>query len=243
MNILSIGNSFSVDAQRYLHQIAAADNVKMNTVNLYIPGCPLSLHYRNMMGDKEAYTLYVNGVSTGFPVSIKEALLNRDWDVITLQQASGASVNFDRYQPYLSELASYVRRLCPKAKIVIHQTWAYKKDSELLCEKMGYPTVDDMFRDVRSAYEKAVEAIRADFMIPSGEVMLALNRQYPDQLYRDERHASYGLGRYALGLTWYRTFTGRSVLENTFSAFDAPVSPEEVQSAKECVEKLVCGQY
>ena len=47
MNILSIGNSFSQDAQRYLHRIAKADGCTLNTFNLYIGGCPLSLHYRN----------------------------------------------------------------------------------------------------------------------------------------------------------------------------------------------------
>jgi len=34
MNILSIGNSFSQDAQRYLHQIARADKTDLKCVNL-----------------------------------------------------------------------------------------------------------------------------------------------------------------------------------------------------------------
>ena len=41
MNILSIGNSFSQDAQRYLHDIAKADGVVLSAFNLYIGGCPL----------------------------------------------------------------------------------------------------------------------------------------------------------------------------------------------------------
>ena len=66
MNILSIGNSFSQDAQRYLHQIARADGVKLTCVNLYIGGCPLSKHYRNMLSEKSEYSLEVNGSNTGF---------------------------------------------------------------------------------------------------------------------------------------------------------------------------------
>ncbi|MBQ7793144.1 MAG: DUF4886 domain-containing protein [Clostridia bacterium] len=77
MNILSIGNSFSQDAQRYLHAIARADGFELNTFNLYIGGCPLSLHYRNMLSEKDAYSLEMNGQSTGFYVSLKEALLSR----------------------------------------------------------------------------------------------------------------------------------------------------------------------
>ena len=239
MNLLSIGNSFSVDAQRYLHQVAKKGGSKIDCVNLYIPGCPLSLHYRNMLGDKRAYTLYVNGVNTGFPVSIQEALLNREWDVITFQQASAASVNYDTYQPYLSELVALARKCSPKAKIVIHQTWNYKPESELLTVKMGYKTIDDMFSRAKEAYAKAAKEIGADLMIPSGEVMYALCREHLENLYRDERHAGNGFGRYALALTWYRALTGNSVLENSFCDFDTPVSEEEMRIAKECVERIV----
>ncbi|MBQ7726439.1 MAG: DUF4886 domain-containing protein, partial [Clostridia bacterium] len=41
MKVLSIGNSFSQDAQRYLHGIARADHTEMRAVNLYIGGCSL----------------------------------------------------------------------------------------------------------------------------------------------------------------------------------------------------------
>ena len=85
MNVLSIGNSFSQDAQRYLHQIAEADGVKLDNYNLYIGGCPLSSHHRNMLSEKPVYALGVNGMDIGFSVSMKDALLNRDWDVVTIQ--------------------------------------------------------------------------------------------------------------------------------------------------------------
>ena len=99
MNILSIGNSFSEDAVRYLHKIARANGEKVTVVNLYIGGCPFSAHYRNMMSGREAYTLQYNGESTGFFTSLEEALLNRDWDYITFQQVSNLARNYDTYQP------------------------------------------------------------------------------------------------------------------------------------------------
>ena len=55
MNILSIGNSFSQDAQRYLHRIAKSAGVEMNTFNLCIGGCPLEHHYNHMLSGEEAY--------------------------------------------------------------------------------------------------------------------------------------------------------------------------------------------
>ena len=41
MKILSIGNSFSEDAQRYLKLIAGANGRELTCVNLYIGGCSL----------------------------------------------------------------------------------------------------------------------------------------------------------------------------------------------------------
>ncbi len=64
MYILSIGNSFSKDAQRYLHQIAKADGVDVHSFNLYIGGCSLSTHHKNMLSEERANTLEKNGVST-----------------------------------------------------------------------------------------------------------------------------------------------------------------------------------
>ena len=51
MKILSIGNSFSQDAHRYIHDIAKGEGVNIKCVNLYIGGCSLQTHYVNMMGD------------------------------------------------------------------------------------------------------------------------------------------------------------------------------------------------
>ena len=137
MNILAIGNSFSQDATRYLHQIARADGKDLQITNLYIGGCPLDRHYRNMLADSADYVLQYNGQVTGFFVSIKQALLNREWDVITLQQASPRSPFAESYFPYINALYDYVKKHAPKAKIVIHQTWAYEQGCPKL-EALGF---------------------------------------------------------------------------------------------------------
>ena len=46
MNILCVGNSFAVDASTYVHQIAKAIGEDINVHVLYIPGCPINLHWR-----------------------------------------------------------------------------------------------------------------------------------------------------------------------------------------------------
>lgn len=239
MNILSIGNSFSTDAQRYLHRIAKADGIEINTFNLFIGGCSLSHHYRNMLSGERAYDLEMNGESTGFRVSLEEALLNRDWDIITIQQVSNESPYYDTYQPYLDSIIEFVRKCVPKAKIVMHQTWAYEEGSYRLNTELGYTHHQEMFRDIEKAYSKAAEAINADFIIPSGALFQKLIQNGIQKVHRDTFHAGFGLGRYALGLLWYSAITGRGVKSNTFCKFDEPITPEHIEIAKKCADELL----
>ncbi len=238
MQILSIGNSFSRDAQHYLHRIARADGVVLHCFNLMIGGCPLSTHYRNMLSEGREYVLDADGVTTGFKVSIKEALLNRNWDVVTLQQASPNSPDYKTYQPYLNKLAEYVRTCAPKAKLAFHRTWAYQQESPRLRETLGYGDHQEMFRDIVRASEQAAQDMGADLILPSGDVFQAMLEKGVKTVHRDLHHADLGIGRYALGLTWYAVLTGRDVMENSFCDFDIPVSPEEIRIAKECVMEI-----
>ena len=241
MKVLAIGNSFSEDASRYLHQVAKADGTDMKVVNLYIGGCPLSVHYANMLEDKKSYALQFNGEPTGFYVSIKEALLSEawdGWDVITVQQVSSKAPDYETYQPYLSNLAEYIRKYAPKTKIYVHQTWSYEKDSRRLCEELGYKKPDDMLKDIKNAYAAAAKDIKADGIIPSGEVLGALAKE-GFNVHRDTFHASLGAGRYALALTWYKKLTGRSVIGNSFDDFDENIDAEAVWEVQKLVEKIV----
>ena len=54
IKILAIGNSFSQDATRYLHQFASAAGIDTKVVNLYIGGCPLERHWKNIENDEKA---------------------------------------------------------------------------------------------------------------------------------------------------------------------------------------------
>lgn len=240
MNVLSIGNSFSQDATRYLHNISKSASVNLDTVNLYIGGCPLSLHYRNIKGDFKAYSFEFNGQTTGFNLAIKESLLNRNWDVVTIQQVSIQSTNYNTYQPYLNFCVDYIREYCPMAKVYLHQTWAYENENKPLIERTPYKNTKEMFSHIKDSYEKAAKCCGADGLIPSGEVMLALSEN-GHKMYRDGFHASLGLGRFALGLTWFSYLTGKSVDEATFCSLDEFVSTEEINAAKSAV-KLILGK-
>ena len=243
MQVLAIGNSFSQDATAYLKKISECGKGDITVVNLFIGGCPLSRHYRNMLSGERAYSMEFNGQSTGFFVSLDDALLSRDWDVVTIQQASHESFNPATYTPCGEELAAYIRAKVPSARLIVHQTWAYEKDSERLHQIAGYDRAEDMLRDVVRSYADFASRIQADGIIPSGEMFAALLQNGLERVHRDTFHASLGAGRYALALLWYRMLTGKSVSAIPFDDFDVPIDPETIAIIKATVDAFSPIQF
>lgn len=227
MKILSIGNSFSQDAQRYLHALAKKEGVNIKAVNLYIPSCTLRTHYLNMLSGDAAYSFEFNGERTGIKVSLTEALASDDWDYVTLQQASVKSGIFDTYTPYLEALYDLVKEYCPKAKVLLHETWAYEEGSQKITENTPFKTSEEMYNALHSAYEKASELISADGIIPSGTALRLAVKAGIEKSHRDAIHVSYGAGRYLLALCWYSYLTGNDIENNSFSDFDQEVNEKE----------------
>ena len=236
MKILSIGNSFSQDAQRYLRRLAKHQGVDMKTVNLYIGGCPLRSHYLNILDDTVAYDFQFNGESTGLKVSIRQALRSDNWDYVTLQQASHDSARFETYEPYLQALTAYVKKYCPTAKLLVHQTWAYENGSQKLINQ-GFATDEEMFAQVEKAYEKAYKMISADGLIPAGKAMLQRSKAGLP-VHRDTYHANLGAGRYLLALVWFKYLTGYDISANDFGEFDGTVTDEQRKAVSDSVNAV-----
>ena len=234
MKILSIGNSFSQDAHRYIYDLAHAEGEPIKAVNLYIGGCSLRTHYINMLDDNKAYSFEFNGKPTGLFVSIREALASDDWDVVTLQQVSGMSIDFATYTPYLEALADFVRDYCPHAKLYIHETWPYEAESAKLAN-LNLATPKDMYEKLHCAYIEAAKAIDADGIIPSGAMMLAAIEKGL-AVHRDSFHASRGFGRLLLAHTWYKTLFGKQATAAIET--DEPVTDEEFAIISDLISKL-----
>jgi hypothetical protein len=239
MNILAIGNSFSQDAMRYLHQIAKADGFYMKAVNLYIGGCSLQRHDSNLNEDARAYVCQLNGEEEGCLVSIREALISDTWDVVTMQQVSHLSVDYNTYQPYLRRLSDYIRQYAPKAGQRIHQTWAYEQGSERLTKELGYRDQYDMYSDLKAACGKAAMDLGGLAVIPCGTAFQNALRLGISKLHKDTFHASLGIGRYILAATWYESLSGKRIDGNTFCDLDEPVDPELLALAKRCVRMTI----
>ena len=169
LSILAIGNSFSQDATAYLHMAAEAAGVETLVVNLYIGGCSLKTHWENMQGDLRAYHYEKNGVGMGL-VSLREALTERAWDVVTFQQASHDSGLKETYFPYLRELSAYAKELAPGARQFLHQTWAYAEDSTHEAFVRYHHSQSEMFACLKEAYGEAARELGLP-LIRSGELV------------------------------------------------------------------------
>ena len=235
MKILSIGNSFSQDAHKWLHKLAADNGLSVDTVNLYIGGCSLEQHWQNTKADAADYDLEHNGGEAVGKISICQALQTDRYDVVTLQQASHFSGIPESYSPYITELAALVRRYQPTAKIYFHQTWTYEKYEDptpysnyyrQIFANYGYDQ-EEMYRKLLECSNMAAELINAD-IIPVGTVVHRLRQQTSAfhqvsggiPLSRDGYHLSWDYGRYAAAAVWLYTLTGTLPNADRFEGMD-----------------------
>ena len=224
MKILSIGNSYSEDAHRYIHRAAKTNGLFIETLNLYIGGCSLERHYENFISDRPEYEAQINGENTERKISIREALTLEEWDAVTLQQASPLSFIPESYFPYIEVLRDAVSTLCPHAALYLHETWGYKENSERL-KKLGFESHEAMYRAAETTYVKTAKKIGVSGIIPSGKAVSLLYRDVPAiDLFRDDIHMSLSTGRFLLALVWISYFTDILPEEIVFSEFDRAFS-------------------
>ena len=248
LKILAIGNSFSQDATAYLYDLAKSDNVELKVVNLYIGGCSLETHWNRVCDNKADYEYQLNGEWTGRQIGIHEALVEEEWDIITLQQCSGYSGLLETYYPYILELSSYVKKWAPKAKQLIHQTWAYEIDSNHEHFAFYHKNQEEMYQAIIQCYATVAKELSLE-IIPCGEVVQTLRSIFPYDykhggisLCRDGFHMHLIYGRYALAATWYEYVVGGNILNNKFVPVledDISATTEDLEIIKNCVHFLV----
>jgi hypothetical protein len=246
INILAIGNSFSQDATAYLYSIAKEAGKEIKVVNLYIGGCSLETHWRNIINNAALYDYELNGQNTGRKISITEALMEEFWDYVTLQQVSGASGLLDTFYPYITNISDCVRHYAPAAEQLLHQTWAYELDSDHPHFINYDKNQSKMFIAIEGAYQSLTARCPLG-LIPSGQVIQRL-RSNPVfdygkggiSLCRDGFHLDLVYGRYAIAATWFEFILKESILENSFlppASEGKEVDQLIIQLIKETVHK------
>lgn len=214
IKILAIGNSFSQDATRYLEPIARSLGEDWLVRNAYIGGCGLETHWSNALSGACAYE-YQKDAESQRMISLEDALKAEEWDYVTLQQVSHLSGMPETWLPFLDDLIAYVKKLAPKAELVLHETWAYEFDSP----HGGFVNYGRNQKRMHEAIRKTVRfhaETRGMRFLPVGEAVAKL-RKRPEfdpergglRLTRDGFHLSYDYGRYLAALVWFSFFSGR----------------------------------
>ncbi len=224
IKVLAIGNSFSEDAiENNLYDLAKADNKKIIIGNLVIGGASLDLHWDNAYGDKEAYD-YRKIDETGnktktAKTSISYAIADEDWDYISFQQVSSNSGKYETFVIPLPLLYNYVneRATNRKVKYILHQTWAYAKDSNH-SQFVNYDNNQmKMYNAIVETVWKAKKLVPIDLVIPVGTAIQNARSSYlGDTMCRDGYHLDLNIGRYIAACTWYEMLFNTSVVGNTY---------------------------
>ncbi len=169
LRLFIIGNSFSQNATAFLPDIAKEANVSLTIGRAELGGCTLERHWKHAEKaeanpeDKE-----------GKPYkgkSLRMLLSEGTWDVVTIQQASIYSVDVNTYRPYAKKLYDYIKSIQPNAKVVLHQTWAYRWDASTFKKEGRSPLLEDdkaMWESSRAAYHTIAKELGVQIM-PVGD--------------------------------------------------------------------------
>ncbi len=243
IKILSIGNSFSQDTMFYMQDIAKSAGVNIVTGNLYNSGCSLKKHWEYASDNKKAYTYYKwtsDGMTETENKTMSDAILDEDWDYITLQQSSADSGIYSTFQPYLNNLASYVKRTAvnPKVKLALNMTWSYSYKS--ISEHFINYHYDqkDMYNAIVKSYIQASDDSGIDMVIPCGTAIQnartnKLLKAIGMDLTSDGNHLDIGIGRYIAGLTMFKT-----IIDNENIQRDLYEDVKFIPSTKTSTEEL-----
>jgi len=247
VRILAIGNSFSADAvEQNLYELAKSDGIDLIIGNMYIGGCSLERHVKNLRGDipDYEYRKIVNGrKSNTKDFTLEKALADEQWDYVSFQQCSPLSGKYDSYSASLPELVSFVRQRVPKsAKLMLHMTWAYSKDS-------NHPAFADydrnqmeMYSQIVSANRKAAKLTGIRIIIPCGTAIQNARTSFVgDHLNRDGYHLDKMIGRYVAACTWYEAIFKRNAVDNPYAPAGLPENRRKV--ARMSAHKAICHPF
>lgn len=241
--ILSIGNSFSEDAHKFLWQIAKSYGINEENIiiaNMYIGGAEIEKHVANIKSNAGVYTYQKYTSATKIDIGnykLEDAIVEEDWDVVTFQQASHDSGLKEKYSDHVNTLVNWALEKVTNDNVLIgwHMTWAYEQTSN----HSGFANYDKdqmkMYEAIKSTlHNKVYTTPNMNFVIPSGTAIQNARTSYVgDTLTRDGYHLSEPLGRFIAGLTYFKAITGFEVSSNTITYVPNGMNEAEIKIAFE----------
>jgi len=168
VRLLSIGNSFSRNATTFLPQLAKAGGHELDHTAVVVGGASFELHSKKALDHEKdpKQGLYTN------KRSLKDELLEKPWDFITIQQASIKSHDIKTFRPFAADLYGYIKKYAPKSELLMHQTWPYRSDDgrfRTATPKEGTPATNfEMYQMLTNAY-KTIAAELGIRRLPVGD--------------------------------------------------------------------------
>ncbi|SDG75190.1 protein of unknown function [Pedobacter terrae] len=180
LRLFIIGNSFSQNASAFLPQLAKERGKTLIIGRAELGGHSLEQHW-GYVEKAEANADDPKGKPYGGK-SLKMLLGQGKWDMVTIQQYSYLSADSSSYYPYANKLVDYVKALQPQARVVIHQTWAYRTDAKKfgrIAEGKTAMSQQEMWQKSRAAYHLLAKRINAR-ILPVGDAfqIVAEDRKY-----------------------------------------------------------------
>ncbi len=248
LKVLAIGHSYAVNSTEYIWSIAnqMGENIEIHT--LYHAGCSIKRHVENYETGRLDYYLYKNGKTDFEYVDIKSVLKAKQYDVITFQESPEGSASFTSYKDDLGKLQSYVRKHQPNAQFMIHQTWAFSKETlrgEGDYGTPGYATSKEHFADIEDAYNSAAEFLGGVKIIKSGQAVELAKDAFNfggaikdnESLYADTISHLSDIGKYLTACVWVETLLGKDVRTTEFI-----LGVPRVEVLREIAHETVTGE-
>lgn len=247
VKILAIGNSFSEDAvEEHLSDLARAENLTVVIGNMYIGGCSIERHVKNLRGDIPDYR-YRKFDPQGNMTEIKgytleKVLAEEDWDYVSVQQSSPYSGLPESYV-LLPELVGFIRERVPEEAVVMfHQTWAYSPDSSHK-DFVNYDRDQmKMYNAIIATVQQETPKVGISLVIPSGTaIQNARTSHLGTDLTRDGYHLSRPIGRYIAACTWLEAVLGVNPVGNAYCP--EGMNAKECRTAQKAAHKAVRKPY
>ena len=182
IKILMVGNSFTLDAANVgqpdgssqmfsIIQNMVGSNIKVTLAVIMSGGKGLSWHATKAENNEQVYTLRV--ISSDKPqwenikkVSLKEALIWTDWDMVSIQPYnidSQTQLEKTSYPEEVDEknnhvevslgyLLDYIQTYASQTEVYLYMHWSYSKIRELNTGLSDYNSIGELFQKIKEYY-------------------------------------------------------------------------------------------
>lgn len=260
LNVLMIGNSFCYYYVEELYGLlTAAGHKNVNICNVYYSGCTLEQHWswwKNGEANYDFYTTNEAGRNGLQGTNLEYCLKQRNWDIISLQEAgakareSGAG-HLTLTETYLTDLWGYLKEQFPMSRYFWHQTWSnqvgYDRNGETVDSLEQQEKENAKTREYALAVCEKYQLER----VPTGDAWQIVRQGGYDNLCA-RLAVNYGEGdyyhdgdiggaQYLNACVWFEAITGESCVGNTYKpdyALDENLIPTFQEAAHKAIEQL-----